>query len=50
MSVNEEKAEAAKAELAEFDIVQGKVSKKGVVLRPQPTNDPNEPLVSLGQA
>lgn len=39
------KPEVAQAELAEYDIVQGKVSKKGIVLRPQPTNDPNEPLV-----
>ncbi|KAF2115638.1 major facilitator superfamily domain-containing protein [Lophiotrema nucula] len=38
------KHEIAHAELAEHDIVQGKVSKKGIVLRPQPTNDPNEPL------
>jgi hypothetical protein len=27
------------------DIVMGRMSKSGVVLRPQPTNDPNEPLV-----
>lgn len=30
---------------SELDIVSGKVSKNGVILRPQPTNDPNEPLV-----
>lgn len=34
------------AELADQNIVEGKKSSKGVVLRPQPTNDPNEPLVS----
>lgn len=32
---------------AESDIVEGKVSNKGILLRPQPTNDPNEPLVSV---
>lgn len=39
------KPEAVQAELAEYDIVRGKLSKSGIVLRPQPTNDPNEPLV-----
>lgn len=42
-----EKTEATQAELAEYDITRGKVSKHGVVLRPQPTNDPNEPLVRV---
>lgn len=32
-------------ETAEAEIVAGKTNHKGVVLRPQPTNDPNEPLV-----
>jgi hypothetical protein len=41
------KAEGAQLELAESHIVEGKTSKKGIVLRPQPTNDPNEPLVRL---
>lgn len=29
----------------ELELVNGKVSKTGILLRPQPTNDPNEPLV-----
>ncbi|KAL1594441.1 hypothetical protein SLS60_010201 [Paraconiothyrium brasiliense] len=43
MSVNL-KAEVVQGELNEYNITQGKVSKSGIVLRPQPTNDPNEPL------
>ena len=39
------KTEVDHAEQAEYDIVRGKVSEKGIVLRPQPTNDPNESLV-----
>ncbi|KAI3398678.1 hypothetical protein diail_8717 [Diaporthe ilicicola] len=31
-------------EQAEADIVDGKRNEKGIILRPQPTNDPNEPL------
>jgi hypothetical protein len=31
--------------MAESQIISGKRSKSGIVLRPQPTNDPNEPLV-----
>lgn len=30
---------------AEESIVTGKMSKSGIVLRPQPSNDPNDPLV-----
>lgn len=33
-------------ELADIELVEGKRSKKGILLRPQPTNDPNDPLVS----
>lgn len=33
------------AVVAESQIVSGKRSKSGVVLRPQPSNDPNDPLV-----
>ncbi len=32
-------------ELSEIELVDGKRSKKGVLLRPQPSNDPNDPLV-----
>lgn len=35
--------EVAKA--AGGHLEHGKTSKKGILLRPQPTNDPNEPLV-----
>ncbi|KAJ5150827.1 uncharacterized protein N7482_010079 [Penicillium canariense] len=31
-------------EIADQDIIMGRTSKSGVILRPQPTNDPNEPL------
>lgn len=34
-------------ETAETEIVAGKTNHMGIVLRPQPTNDPNEPLVRL---
>jgi hypothetical protein len=34
-------------ELTENDLVEGKRSKKGFFLRPQPSNDPNDPLVGL---
>lgn len=37
--------EAFKREVAEIDIVGGKTNKQGFVLIPQPSNDPNEPLV-----
>ncbi|KAL1853530.1 hypothetical protein Daus18300_011811 [Diaporthe australafricana] len=40
----EQKPGLTRHEQAEADIVDGKRNKKGVVLRPQPTNDPNEPL------
>jgi hypothetical protein len=33
--------------LTDLEIVDGKKSKSGIILRPQPTNDPNEPLVGL---
>lgn len=33
-------------EVADTGVVAGKTSKRGIILRPQPTNDPNEPLVS----
>jgi hypothetical protein len=33
-------------ELYEIELVEGKRSKKGILLRPQPSNDPNDPLVS----
>ncbi|KAH8676273.1 major facilitator superfamily domain-containing protein [Xylariales sp. PMI_506] len=38
------KPQGHQGELADNQIVEGKQSKSGVVLRPQPTNDPNEPL------
>lgn len=31
-------------ELSDIELVEGKRSKKGVLLRPQPSNDPNDPL------
>ncbi|KAJ6013697.1 hypothetical protein N7540_008288 [Penicillium herquei] len=39
-----EKARHFHGESLDQDIVTGKISKSGVLLRPQPTNDPNEPL------
>jgi hypothetical protein len=33
-------------EFADIELVEGKQSKKGILLRPQPSNDPNDPLVS----
>jgi hypothetical protein len=32
-------------ELSDIELVEGKRSKKGLLLRPQPSNDPNDPLV-----
>jgi hypothetical protein len=32
-------------ELSEIELVDGKRSEKGILLRPQPSNDPNDPLV-----
>jgi hypothetical protein len=32
-------------ELSEIELVDGKRSKKGILLRPQPSKDPNDPLV-----
>jgi len=32
-------------ELSEIELVDGKRSKKGILLRPQPSNDPNDPFV-----
>lgn len=40
-----EKIDHLHHEFADEDIVAGKTSKSGIVLRPQPTNDPNDPLV-----
>ena len=34
-----------KQELSDIELVEGKRSKKGVLLRPQPSNDPNDPLL-----
>lgn len=34
-------------EVVESEIVEGKTNQAGVILRPQPSNDPNEPLVRL---
>ena len=31
------------------NIVTGKTSNSGIILRPQPTNDPNEPLVRMAE-
>jgi hypothetical protein len=45
MAEEVEKVQHSHGEFADKDIVTGKTSKSGVVLRPQPTNDPNEPLV-----
>lgn len=36
-----------KQELSDIELTEGKRSKKGILLRPQPSNDPNDPLVSL---
>lgn len=33
-------------ELSDIEVVDGKRSRKGFLLRPQPSNDPNDPLVS----
>lgn len=32
-------------ELSDIELVEGKRSKKGLLLRPQPSNNPNDPLV-----
>jgi hypothetical protein len=32
-------------ELSDIELLEGKRSKKGFLLRPQPSNDPNDPLV-----
>ena len=34
-------------ELNDIELVEGKRSKKGLLLRPQPSNDPNDPLVGV---
>jgi hypothetical protein len=36
-----------KQELSDIELTEGKRSKKAILLRPQPSNDPNDPLVSL---
>lgn len=38
--------ELKELEVAVNYITQGKVNKNGILLRPQPSNDPNDPLVS----
>jgi hypothetical protein len=43
---NEETHHPTGHELADIELVEGKRSKKGILLRPQPSNDPNDPLVS----
>jgi hypothetical protein len=50
MSTKDEKIEQQEVrgqELAEIELVEGKRSKKGLLLRPQPSNDPNDPLVCI---
>lgn len=42
-----EKAHHLHDEIADENIVRSKTSKSGIVLRPQPSNDPNDPLVRL---
>ncbi|KAF3768981.1 MFS general substrate transporter [Cryphonectria parasitica EP155] len=39
-----QKPKTVQREVAEEDIVTGKKNSKGIILRPQPSNDPNEPL------
>ena len=34
-------------ELTDIELVDGKRSKEGLLLRPQPSNDPNDPLVCV---
>jgi hypothetical protein len=43
---NEESNNSINHELADIELVEGKRSEKGILLRPQPSNDPNDPLVS----
>lgn len=38
------KLETMRPDVAEVEVMTSKTNKSGVVLRPQPTNDPNEPL------
>lgn len=45
MAEEVEKVQHTHGEFADQDIVMGRMSQSGIVLRPQPTNDPNEPLV-----
>ena len=40
----QEVRESEKRELSDIELVEGKRSKKGLLLRPQPSNDPNDPL------
>lgn len=42
---NEETSNPTSHELEDIELVEGKRSKKGILLRPQPSNDPNDPLV-----
>ena len=37
--------EKSTQELSDIQLLEGKRSKKGFLLRPQPSNDPNDPLV-----
>ena len=41
---NQEVQGYRKQELSDIELVEGKRSKKGLLLRPQPSNDPNDPL------
>jgi hypothetical protein len=36
-------------ELSDIELIEGKRSEKGFLLRPQPSNDPNDPLVCMGK-
>jgi hypothetical protein len=40
-----EKGHQLHNDIADESITRGKTSKSGIVLRPQPSNDPNDPLV-----
>ncbi len=43
---NEESNNSISHEPVDIELVEGKRSEKGILLRPQPSNDPNDPLVS----
>lgn len=42
-------AERDHKEVPDSELTEGKLNKKGDLLRPQPSNDPNDPLVSGGK-